>query len=446
MNVIICGGGEVGTHAAESLTRAGHNVTVIDNRPAHLREIEDSLDVRTLLGNCANADVLREAGAEDPDAALVAATSTDEINLLTAAVAKGIGVGKAIARVHHSAYFNKRGLDYEKHLHIDRLICPEYSTAQAIASILRNPTAMAIENFGSGQIEMQEFPVGEKAEAVGKTLVELSMPQGVRLAAIRRGDTVFLPVATTEIEPDDVIILVGNHDIFHDGRKLFQKAAKTTQRVVIMGGSPMAVWLSRSLKDSRFSIRVFEPNRARAEELADKLDWVTIVCCDVTEEGVFEEERVGEADAFVSVSEDDEHNILAGAWAKTAGVKMVIATVQRPRYVRLLNRVGIDHAFSPRIVAVKQIKRSLDEASMLRISTLAKGVVDVYRVRVGATAEAIGKPLRKVRLSPDWMVAAIQHNGETRVPTADDFVHAGDTVVVVGKAGAEDRLHQVFDA
>ena len=164
-----------------------------------------------------------EAGVDSENAALVAATNSDELNLLCAAVGKGVGAGKAIARVHHSAYFDQRGLDYAKQFDIDRLICPEYSTALAIASTLRNPAALAIENFASGQIEVQEFPVPAEADVVGKTLIEISLPPGVRLAAIRRGATVSLPMATSTIEAGDVVILVGNTEVFGDGRKLFQE-------------------------------------------------------------------------------------------------------------------------------------------------------------------------------------------------------------------------------
>ena len=444
MKVIICGASEVGTHAAEVLAAAGHDITVIDQNSKRLATIDDTMDVRTLLGNCANADVLRQVGAHSDQAAVVAATDSDEINLLTAAVAKGIGAGKTIARVHHSAYFDRRGLDYRHHLNIDHLICPEYSTAQAVAAALRNPAALMIENFASGQIEMQQFPVSDNAPAVGKSLAELDLPKGMRLAAIRRGNRAFLPVATTEIEIADVIILVGNKDIFGVGRKLFMKSDSRRQRLVIMGGSALSVWLGRALRDKDFSIRLFEPDRARAEELADKLDWLTVVNADSTNATIFEEERISEADAFIGVSDDDEHNILGCALAKSVGVKQVVSVVQRPRYVHLMKRVGIDHAFSPRIVAVRQIEQNLDDSPLLSMATLAKGVIEAYRVIVSPTSDAVGKPLKSLLLSPDWMIVAVQHGDEVRVPTADDFVHGGDTLMAVGKHGTESKLKQVF--
>lgn len=443
MNVIICGAGEVGTYGAEVLAQAGHNITVIDSRPDRLRYIEETMDVRTLAGNCADADVLEEAGVDDK-AALVAATNSDEINLLTSAVGRGLGAGKVVARVHHSAFFEQRGFDYRTHLGIDRLICPEFSTAQAIASTLRNPAALVIESFASGQIETHEFPVSDGADAVGRPLAEVSLPRGVRLAAIRRDGTAFLPSATTVIQPGDLVILVGNTEVIDDARKLFRKTEQGRRRVVIMGGTAMSVWLCRALQERTFSIRLFETDRARAEELAGKLPWVNVLHADVTDVAVFEDERVAEADAFIGLTDDEEHNILACAWAKTANVEQTIAVVQRRRYLNLVSRINIDAAFSPRAVAVRQIERAINDAPMLQMASLAEGVIDVYRVRIRATADAIGKPLRQLPLSPDWMIAAISHDTSVRVPTADDFVHAGDALMLIGRHGKEAKLKQVF--
>lgn len=445
MNIIICGAGEVGRHAAEVLTAAGHNITIVDIDPRRLTEIEETLDVQTLAGNCANADVLQKAGSQDADA-LVAATNTDEINLLTAAVSKGVGVKKAIARVHHSAYFDHRGLDYQAHLGIDQLICPEYSTALAIASTLRNPGAIAIENFVRGQIEIQEFMVGEGAAAVGKTLMELALPQGLRLAAIRRGGDAFLPAADTVIQPGDGVLLAGNADVFPAGRKRFERHDPGRRSVVLMGGPAMGVWLCRALKDQPFSIRLFEIDRARAEELADKLDWITVINADPTDAAVFDEEGIAEADAFIALTNDDEQNILGCAWAKSMGVRQVLSVAQRRSYLHLVSRIGVDHAFSPRIVAARQIERELDDQSLRRLASLAEGIIDVYRVRVGGLGEVIGKPLKKVRLTPDFMILAIQHGPEVRVPGAEDFIHVNDTVLVVGRHGQERRLRKLFAA
>jgi trk system potassium uptake protein TrkA len=443
MNVIICGAGEVGSHAAEVLG-AATSITVVDTNADRLRAIEERLDVATCVGNCARADVLVEAGSRTADL-VVTATHHDEINLLSASVAKGVGAKKSIARVHHSAYFDQRGLEYQEHLGIDRLICPEYSTALAIARTLRNPGAMAIEGFARGTIEMQEFPVTKKAPAVGRALHELSLPAGSRLAVISRNGTPFVPEAGSTLEPDDVVILVGNHDIFQEARKVFHDDKKPRQRLVMMGGTPMAVWLSRSLMDRNFALRLFETDRARAEELSEKLSWVTVIQADPTERATFDEEHLAHADVFVSLLDDDEANIIGGVLAKLRGVPRVVTVVQKSTYLDLIYDIGVDNAFSPRIVAANEILSVLDESPLRHMASLAAGVIDVYRVRVGSKAEVLDTPLKDVKLSPEWVVAAIQREGVASVPGANDRIQAGDVVLMIGREGRDRTLKKLLD-
>lgn len=445
MDIVICGAGQVGGYAAETLSAAGHNVTVIDTNATRLRRIEDTLDVRTLCGSGSNAEILTEVGIDDADV-MLSATSSDEVNLLTGSIAKGLGARRCIARVHHRAYLSTDGLDYEAHFGIDRLICPELATSRAIARTLRNPGALAIEDFARGKIEMQEFPVGDKAPAAGRTLADLQMPRGTRLAAIRRaaGDRkVILPTAQSVIERGDVVVLVCNADVFDKARKLF--AAKTERRsVVIMGGPPLGVWLCRSLRDRHFSIRLFETNLARAEELAEKLAWVTVIQADPTTRSVFDEEHLADADTFVALVDDDEYNILGSAWAKSMGVAQAIAVVQRPKYMHLLRHIGINQAFSPRVVAVKEVESFIDESPLRRLSTVAEGVLDVYRIRVGPKSAVAGQTLMEARLPPNTVVAAIQHNDDVFVPGAQDRIPPGSTVLVIGAGGIEKELKKTF--
>ncbi len=446
MNIVICGAGTIGSHVAEVLAGRGHSLTVIDRRADRLNEIEEHMDVRTLQGNCAYGEILSSAGAASADL-LITATDSDEINLLAACVGKGVGTKATIARVRHSAYFDERGVDYSSILGIDHFICPEYLTALAIASTLRNPGALAIENFARGAIEMQELIVGAGAPAVGTALSDLTMPPGTRAASLRRGESALIPEARTVIQANDKLVLVGNRDAFQQARKLFADTDTGRRKVVIMGGSPMAVWLCRALRDRAFSIRMFEIDRTRAKELAEKLDWITVLNADPTDPAVFEEEDIDTADAFVSLrTDDDEHNILAGAWAKSRGVKMAIAAVQRPNYLHLMQQVGIDRPFSPQAVAVHEIENLMDDRQLHKLAELAEGAIDVYQVTISKRSPAAGKALRNIKLSPDWVIAAIQHGEQVKVPLADDVIEVGDTAMVIGKDGQEAKLKRLLVA
>jgi trk system potassium uptake protein TrkA len=445
MNIIICGSGDVGSHAAEHLASMRHSITVIDLNAGRLRAIGDALDVRTLQGNCAEATVLREAQVQRADM-LVAATNVDEVNLLTACVAKGLGAAKCIARVHHSAFFAQRGMNYQQHLNIDRLICPEYSTALSIARRLRNPVAMVIEDFARGAVEMQQFKVKKSASAVGKSLRELVLPRGARLTAITRKGGTFIPEAATAIEPGDTIVLVANADVFNDARRLFHREEIRRRKVVLMGGGPMSVWLCRTLHDRNFSIRLFVDDRERAEVLAEKLDWVTVLQGDPTDRVVFDEEHLANADAFIALEDDDEANIISGVVAKARGVPEVITVVQRTQYLDVVFDIGVDSVFSPRTEAAREIEGVLDDRPIRYLGSLAEGVVDLLQIRVGEGAMVTGKRLREVKLSPEWVVAAIQHDQLAHVPGPDDTFDEGDVVLVLGRRGNEDKLRKIFHA
>jgi trk system potassium uptake protein TrkA len=445
MNIVICGGGQVGTHAAEVLGEAHHEITVIDRDAARLDAIADSMDVGTYTGNAAQAEVLREAGAAEADLVL-AATDVDEVNLLTATIAKGLGARRVVARVHHGTYFEKRGFDYERQLGIDSLICPEYSTALAIAASLRNPGAMAVETFARGSIQMQQFSVSEKSPAIGKKLKDLDIPAHTRVAAISRQQEAFIPEAATELQKGDIVVLVGNTASFQDARKLLQDSKVGRRKVILMGGTPMAVWLCRALHDRNFAIRLFETGRERAEELADKLSWVTVMQANPTDRDVAQEEHLGQADVFVALREQDEDNIIASVLAKSMGVTMVIAVVQNAAYLDLIYHIGVDRALNPSQVAVKEVQLLLDERPLQPLESLADGAVDAYRVRVGEKGDAIGKPLRQVPLSPNWIVAAVRRGEKAWVPGADDTLEPGDTALVVGRHGMEKQLKLLFTA
>ncbi len=444
MNVVICGAGEVGRHAAEVLGTEGCNVTIVDISADKLATLEDVMDVRTLRGNATHADVLIEAGCAKADLC-IAATEIDEINLLSASIATGLGTDRSIARVHHSAYFGGHGLDYAAHFGIDHLVCPDYATAQDIARALRNPGALAVDRFARGKIEMQQLPVNAEAPAIGKTLHDLAIRESARVVAVERDDTSFIPDSSTMIRRGDIVTLIGEVKTFDQVRKRFHTQEDRRKRIMVMGGTPLAVWLCRELRSKTFSIRLFEPDTDRAEELAAKLDWVTVLRIDPLDTDAITLERIDQADSFIALTNDDENNILAAARAKSMGANEAVAVLQRGTHLHILEHVGIDRAFSPRVAAVAEIQRLVGDSSMRCLASLAVGVVDVYEIHIPTAAKrVIGVPLREVRLPEKSIVAAIQRGEEVRVPGGEDALAAGDTVVVVAPVESEKLLKRFF--
>ncbi len=443
MKVIICGAGDVGRHLAEVLSAQGHHVTVVDSQARALREFEDLMDVRSLRGSSAHADVLRDAGVTKCDL-LVAATDQDEINLLTGTIAKRMGAGRVIVRIHHKAYIDRSFLDYARYLDLDHLICPEHLTALVIARTLSNPSAMAIERFAGEKIEMQQYAVPENSPAVDVPLSQLQLPAGVRLAIIQRGEEAFVPDANSALRVGDVATVIGETRHFDNVRKVLHHRKRTTSNVVIMGGTSMAVWLSRALHGSRYSVRLFETSPERAQELSEKLEHVTVLRADPTAPAVFLEEHLENCTAFVAVSDNDDHNILAALQAKELGAALTVVVIAQPTYLHLLEHVGIDHPYSPRIVAAKEVLRLIDDSPVKRLATISEGVADVYELSEVKGGPAIGKPLKDIRLPRGAFVAAVQRGEDVRLPGADDAIHQGDGLIVIGPSKIEKPLRNLF--
>jgi trk system potassium uptake protein TrkA len=442
VDIVIAGAGEVGRQAAEVLVQDGHHVTLIDSQHPVIASLEEALDVRTLHGIATDAQVLREAGAHRADL-FVAATNADEINLLSASLAKGLGARQAVARVHRSVYHDARGMDYAAHLGIDQLICPEYVTSLEIAGVIRDPGVHAVEHFARGHVEMERMAVTDQAPATHKPLHELRLPGGARVGTVRRGGEVFVPFASTVLVPGDVITLIGPTKTFEQAQKQFRTGTVASRRVILMGGTSTAVWLARQLARRGVSVRCFVTEHVRAQEMAGKLAAVTVLEANPTDPVIFEEERIAEADAFVTLTANDEINILSALQAKSQGLRQTIAVIHSPTYLRLVERLGIDRTFSPRLVASREIRRLAQTAAVQRVATLDEAA-GVFELRVGRDCPALGRPLCELQLPAGLVLVAIQRGEVVRFPGANDHLEPDDRVVAIAQEELLDEMKRRF--
>jgi trk system potassium uptake protein TrkA len=443
MNIVIAGAGEVGRHVATVLAGQGHTITLIDTLSSKLEMIGENLDARTLTGSATRADTLQEAGAARADL-FIAATNTDEINLLAASIAKGLGAAKVIARVHHSAYHRGLGINYGKHFQIDQLICPEHLTSLAIAGVLRDPALHAIEHFARGRIVMEKIEVSARAEILERPLRALGLPDGIRLGTVERNGQTLVPTAETILLPGDQVSLVGMTGDLDKVLPKFRKGELARRNIVILGGSATTVWLTRALDPRFFRIRIYLTDRRRAEELSEKLPHATVFDADPTDPDVFQEEHIGEADAFVALTDDDENNILGALQAKHLGVRVVIASINRSTYHDLIEGLGIDRVFSPRIVAARQIQRLCQRQPIQEIAALDEHGTAVYEIDVSPKATAVGMSVRQLPLPQGCVLVAIQRDDDVRVPGSRDVIEAKDAIVAIAHDDLVPKLKRLF--
>lgn len=443
MKIIIAGAGEVGRHSAEVLVGAGHQITLIDNQPDRLESLAENLDVATLVGSAAHAEALHEAGAERADL-FVGATNSDEVNLLGASVAKGLGTRKVVARVHDSVFHERRGLDYARHLGIDRLVCPEHLTSLAIAGTLRDPALLAIQHFARGQIMMEQLEISARAEVVGTTLRNLTLPPGFRIGTVRHQGHTIVPTGDTVLSAGDQITLVGMTGPFDKVVERFRRGELRARRIAIMGGSPVSLWLARTLNPQLFRIRLFEPDRRWAEQLAEDLPHVTVLSVDPTSPEVFAEENIADTDAFVASTTDDEDNILGALQAQHLGVKRSFAVIQRSTYHQLIEGLGIDRVFSPRIIASDEIRRIAQRRTDPQLAQLDEHGTGIYEFEVSRKAPAAGRTLMELSLPTGCVFIAIQRGDDVHVPGPKDRIEPEDTIVAIAQEGILKRLKALF--
>ncbi len=443
MNVIIIGAGEVGLHIASILSREAHSVTIVDAAQSRIERVEETLDIGTICGHGANPDMLITAGAESADLAL-AVTNHDEVNLVAALTAKALGAGKVVARVRSRQYLDETKLSYRDLLGIDLIINPVVFTAYEIAKFIENPDALAIESFARGQIEMRQIRVEDDSPLTSKPLKEIPLEPGTLIGSILRDDTLIIPHGASVIRPADVVTIIGQKGRMDRMQKLITGADAKVRNVMIFGGDQIGLLLAQLLENLRCAVKLIEEDRSRCQELAEQLHKTTVVHGNATDLDLLKRERVGSADAFIAVTNDDERNIMAVLLAKEQGAGKGIVLTHRPDFASLLEKVGIDHAISPRLITANRILGLVRRGELHSTAILADGKAEAIELRVAEGAKIVNRTLKQVRFPKNTLIAALIRHDQVIVPRGSDTFNVGDTVVAFTQSESIDGLLKLF--
>lgn len=435
MKMVVVGIGEVGSFLCSILSELGNEVTAIDNNPDTCRHIDESCNIRVVQGNGSTASILKEARVDNCDYFL-AMTSDDKTNLIASSLAKALGAETVITRIHDSTYADTSLVNYQVHFGIDFMLNPEMLSAIELAKSIRNPARVAVENFARGQIEAQRFTVDASAKYCGKRLRDLKLHPEVRFGYVARGDEQDVPSADTVLEADTTVTVFGpSNELYQLRSKLDPSSTGTNQRVVIFGGSEVAVALLRLLNNPRFKVRVIEQKQQKCEDLAARFPSATFINGDGTSLRLMEEEQIGNADYFVASTSDDERNILTAAQAVKLGAKHVQAIINKSDYEEILmnmqGALGIETIASPRKVTANEVLRYISSEPYIELFKFPHHSGRILEIRVTDDSPAAGKLLREVRLPPHSVVVALLHKFQAKVPGPDDRILAGDRVVVI---------------
>lgn len=452
MRILIVGDGKVGYTLASELIREGHDITMIDQNEAVLRKTEDNLDVMCIHGNGANASTLVEAGADRADI-LIAATASDEINMLCCLISKKLGTKYTIARIRDPEY-NESISILQHELDIDMTINPERATAQEISRILRYPFASNIEPFAKGRVELVEFLAHDGDIICGKPLKELTgrhsdLPR-VLYCAVERDGEVVIPGGEFVLQPGDRIHVAGDMITVTQFFRYIGRSAKPVKQVMLLGGGRISYYLAKMVERMNMQVTLFEINPEKAKLLSEQLPHVDVIEGDGTDQDLLEQENLSGMDAFIALSDRDEENLMTGLYAKTHGVPKVVVKTNRYAYKDVIANLGLETQVSPRLITCNTLLRYV----RARVSARGTTVEKLYRL-VEGKAEAlefiarkgdpyIGIPLKNLSVRKGTLVAIILHKGKVIVPFGDDVIDAGDNVVIISTASGITDLNEVI--
>lgn len=446
MRVVIVGAGEVGTYVAERLSKEKHDVVVVDVDPDRLDYVESHMDVAVVEGSGASLPVLEHAGI-DRARLLVAVTSNDEVNLVCCMAASAQQDLFRVARVSNPEFYG-HGSDLESHrFGVDVLINPERELALETLRLLQATAATDVAVFADGRVQLVGLVIQEDAPAVGRALMEISADEGERrflTVAVERDGRTFVPDGRATLAPGDHIYFVAASPDIPRALELCGYEAARVRRVLIGGGSLEAFYLAELLDQHRAHATLLVADAERAEELAERLPKALVLQGSVTEVELLEQEAVGQADAFVALTETDETNILASVLARHAGARQVVTLVNRVDFVPLARRIGLDTTVSPRQSAASAILRYVRRGSVQRVATLRASEAEVIAFEVTAGAPVAGEKLAEVDFPDGSLVAAIVRGQEVIVPRGSDVLQEGDSAVVFALPEAIASVTRLF--
>ena len=452
MRILIVGDGKVGHTLATELLREGHDITIIDQNDEVIRKTEDTLDVLCIHGNCANVATLMEAEADRADI-LIAATASDEVNMLCSLISKKLGTKFTIARIRDPEYNESVAL-LQHELGIDMTLNPERATAQEISRLLRYPFASNIEPFAKGRVELVEFLAREEDIICGKPLKELTarhsdLPK-VLYCAVERDGEVVIPGGDFVIEPGDRVHVAADMVTVTQFFRHIGRSAKPVKDVMLLGGGRISYYLAKMVERMGIRVVMFEINPEKAKTLSEQLPHADIIEGDGTDQDLLEQENLAGMDAFIALSDRDEENLMTGLYAQTHGVPKVIVKTNRYAYKDVIANLGLETQVSPRIITCNTLLRYV----RARVNARGTAVEKLYRL-VDGKAEAlefiarkgdpyIGVPLKELTVRKGTLVAIILHKNKVIVPFGDDVIEAGDNVVIISTASGISDLNEVI--
>ena len=442
MRTVIIGGGEVGFNTARMLSQEGHDVVLVDKDEALVERAAEQLDALVIHGNGASPRLLAEAGVKRADL-VIAASSSDEVNIIACLTAKAQGVSRTVARIHDPDYYDTTDEFAREMLGIDFVIHTEQMAAREIKAALLVPGAINVDTFAEDRIEVAEVILAEDSPAAGQALKEVKLPeQSLIVGVVRRGEAL-VPRGDTVLEVRDHVLLISG------GRRVSEVVGAVStdtapvREVTIYGGGRIGLRLALTLEDAGISVRVIERDEERARHVASQLRRGFVLHDEGISRDFLLQERVDRTDAFVAVTGDDRANLLAAMYARQLGARTTIAGVSRGEFAPLADALGVDLTISPRTLAAEAILRFVRKGDIVNVALLESGA-EMIELRVPPGSRVAGRPLSEVGFPRGAIVGALLRDGNVVIPSGREMLRPGDDAVVFTVESAVDEVERLF--
>ncbi len=437
MEIMIVGCGKVGGTLVEQLSGEEHNITVVDQDAGRVRKVTNDYDAMGYVGNGVSYQVLKEAGIERIDL-LIAVTGSDEQNLLCCVIARKASKCKTIARVRNPIYNGE--LDFlKKEFDLGMIINPELASAMEIARIFRFPSAIKIDTFAKGRVELLHFRIKSESVLLKYKLMDLKsvFKCDVLVCTVTREDQVFIPNGDFVFEANDVLAIVAAPK---EVNGFFKKIGIETNRIsnaLIVGGGKIAYYLARRLLSENIDVKIIESNFARCEELSELLPQASIIHGDGTDQSLLIEEGLERAGGFAALTDMDEENMVLSLFASTTSKAKIVTKINRINFGGVVNQLHLESVIYPRFITadyITQYVRSMYDSLNSNVENLYRledNKAEALEFYIKEKSNVVGIPLEDLKLKKNILVCCIARNRQIMIPGGKDMIQVGDTVVVV---------------
>ena len=437
MKIIIVGCGKIGTTLAEQLSSEHHDLVVIDTNPQKIQQLSESIDVMGIVDNGASINVLSDAGIEDAHL-LIAVTGSDELNLLCCVIAKKVSKCHTIARVRNPLYNKERNF-IRKSLGITMIINPELASAIEISRLLRFPSAIELDTFAKGRVELLKFKLLPEFRLSGMSVMEIvdKLRCNVLICGVERGEEVFIPSGNFILQDNDLISIMASPK---NSASFFKKVGIHTHQVknaLIVGGGTLGYYLAALLIDLKIKVRIVENNQERCQQLSELLPEATVICGDGTDKKLLLQEGLTQTESFITLTNMDEENIFLSLFAKKNSKAKLITKVNRIAFDDIIDGLDIGSVIYPKYITadyILQYVRAMENSLSSNVEPLyhiLDNQAEALEFSVKEASSVTDIPLSQLNLKENLLIACINRNGSIQIPRGQDTIQVGDTVIIV---------------